>query len=166
MFATSAIYHRPQWDPVTRARLRRADHAAIGVMIAGTATPLALLSLSPERAQFTLIFIWLAALLMILKAALWKKVNKPLNAVIYIGVSVGLAPFFLGLQGMMTPHDAHLILLGGFFYIAGAIIYAIRRPNPWPTVFGYHEIFHVFIVIAAAIQYAVIYHLVQGSTWA
>jgi hemolysin III len=154
-FGASALYHRPTWPPRTRAWLARLDHAGIYFLIAGTYAPFGLLVMSRAWAIPILATVWGGALLAILLKLFWVRAPKRLSAAIALAlgwVAVVAFPQLLKLSAV----GLLLVVAGGLLYTAGAIIYARRRPNPIPQVFGYHELFHVLTVAAAACQYAAI----------
>ena len=163
LFAISAIYHRVQWrTDRTRARMRRADHASIFILIAGTYTPVALLGLGGADGRRLLIMIWSGALAGVLLSLFWVRAPKALTAAVAVAVGWMIMPYFgevRRLLGMMV----WLILAGGIAYTAGAIIYALRRPNPWPRTFGYHELFHALTLVGASLHFAVIVQIVRTA---
>ena len=160
LFGISALYHRINWQPNTRMWMRRIDHAAIYILIAGTSTPIFLLGLQGDAGLKVLTFIWGAAILGIIKSAIWVKAPKWLAAALYIGAGWMAVPYLDDLRAMMGDLNVLLILLGGVIYSLGAVIYAMKRPNPAPHVFGYHEIFHLLVIVAATLHFIVITRLV------
>ncbi len=157
LFSVSATYHRVNWRSVSaRSWMRRLDHSMIFVLIAGTYTPFALLALHGSLALAILVAVWAGALTGVVFKLVW--INAPpalmLAAYIALGwVAVAAIPQLVAAIG-----DTALALLGlgGVLYTLGAVVYALKRPDPSPTAFGYHELFHVFVILAAALQYAVI----------
>lgn len=152
----SALYHRGHWSVPVRAWLRRLDHATIFMLIAGTFTPIAVIALSGGLSILTLAVVWGGALLGSLLTTFWTDAPVVLEVGPYIaigGFGVVLMPRLLGNIG---PVGVGLLALGGAVYVAGAIIYARRRPDPWPRTFGFHEIFHTLVLTAAALQWIVI----------
>jgi len=156
LFGTSALYHTLTWRPRARRWMRRLDHSMIFVLIAGTYTPVALLALKGTLATTVLIVLWAGALGGVVFKLVWIDAPKWLLAGVYVGLGlVGAAVLgqlpsaigWLGVAGLAT---------GGLLYIVGAVIYASGRPNPWPKVFGYHEVFHILVILAAGLHYAVI----------
>ncbi len=156
LLGTSALYHRVTWRPRARRWMRRLDHSMIFVLIAGTYTPVALLALKGSLATTILIVLWAGALGGVVFKLVWIDAPKWLLALIYVLLGLVTAAVFgelpaaigwLGVAGLMT---------GGLLYLIGAVVYASGRPNPWPRVFGYHEIFHALVIAAAGLHYAVI----------
>jgi hemolysin III len=162
LFTASALYHRPMWNPEARARMRRLDHSAIYFMIAGTVTPLALLSLDSAERATMLGVIWIGAALGIVKSLLWVHAPKPLSALAYVLISASTVPFVPRMTAQLGSANMELLLLGGGLYVLGAVIYSLKKPDPVPTVFGYHEIFHALVIAAAACQYWVILKVVRA----
>ena len=156
LLGTSALYHRLTWRPNARRWMRRLDHSMIFVLIAGTYTPVALLALQGSLATTILIVLWAGALGgMIFKLA-WIDAPKWLLAAIYVVLGLVSAAVFGQLPGAIGWLGVAGLAAGGVLYTAGAVVYASGRPNPAPAVFGYHEIFHVLVIVAAALHYAVI----------
>ena len=157
LFGTSALYHRVTWrSDAARRWMRRLDHSAIFLLIAGTYTPFALLVLDGTLAEIVLAVIWVGAVGGIVLKLLWIDAPKWLAAVIYVGlgwVAVAVIPDLVSEVGVTA---SVMVGVGGLLYTVGAVIYALRRPDPIPTVFGYHEVFHALVIAAAALQYAVI----------
>ncbi|MSP23974.1 MAG: hemolysin III family protein [Myxococcales bacterium] len=153
LFGTSALYHRPTWRPAVRAWLRRADHAAIFVLIGGSYAPMGLLALPPEAGHRLLAFAWGGCLVGLVKAMLWPHSPRWVTAASYLAVGWAVV-IELGAMGqVLGSARSALVLIGGLFYSVGALAYAKKRPNPWPAVFGYHEIFHAFVVLAASLHF-------------
>jgi hemolysin III len=157
MLGASALYHRVTWS-TTRARLvmRRLDHAGIYLLIAGTYTPVGLLSLHGTLQRVVLAVVWSGAAAAILTKLCWVQAPKWLSAV--LGLALGWVAVAALPQLSVTAGPAAVALLGagGLAYTAGAIVYARRRPDPVPTVFGYHELFHALTLLALACQYVAI----------
>jgi hemolysin III len=153
MFGASAVYHRVTWRPGPRAWMARVDHAAIYLLIAGTYTPYALLALSGAWQVVVLAVVWSGAAAAIVLKFAW--VNAPKALAAALGLALGWAgvaalPQLVEELGVAT---AVLVLLGGVLYTAGAVVYALRRPDPAPAVFGYHELFHALVVAGVACHY-------------
>jgi hemolysin III len=156
MFGASALYHRIDWSPGPRAWLRRLDHSMIYVLVAGTYTPFALLVLEPALGWAILAVVWAGALAGVVLSLVW--IDKPrwLSAALYVvlgWVAVVVLPELWDRAGAMA---AALLATGGVLYTLGALVYARRRPDPSPRVFGYHEVFHVLVIAAAATQFAAV----------
>jgi hemolysin III len=154
-FGTSALYHRPTWPQDVRRRLARVDHAAVYLLIAGTYTPVALIVMSRVWATVMLAVVWSGA-----SAAMVLKIVRP-NASKKVAASIGLGLGWVGVAAFselleLGAPGLTLVIAGGLFYSTGAVVYARRRPNPVPEVFGYHEIFHALTLAGAACHYAAI----------
>jgi hemolysin III len=156
LFGTSALYHRINWSPGARRWMRRLDHAMIFVLIAGTYTPFALLALHGSFSTVVLLGVWGGALGGIILQLVWIDAPKWLSAVVYIALGWFAIVATPQLLDALNPVALILVAFGGILYTAGAIIYATKRPDPVPTVFGYHEIFHALTIVAAAAQMAAI----------
>jgi len=161
LFAASAVYHRPFWTPRARGLVGRLDHSAIFVLIAGTYTPFALL-LGPGLGHTLLALVWAGAAAGIALALAWGDPPKKLMAGIYVLLGWTLVPAIPALRAAVGDRTLSLLLLGGLFYTVGAAVYAFRRPDPLPKVFGYHEIFHLLVVAAAAAHFVVVLTVVRG----
>jgi hemolysin III len=156
LLGTSALYHRRDWTTRARMRMRRLDHSMIFVLIAGTYTPFALLVLHGSLARVILIVVWAGALGGTVLNLFWVRAPKPVTAAVYIAlgwVAIAAMPQMARAIGAL---GVGLVLLGGVLYTTGALIYALRRPNPVPGVFGYHEVFHALVVAAAAAHFAAV----------
>jgi hemolysin III len=156
MLGTSALYHRVTWTPEQRRWMRRLDHTMIFVFIAGTYTPFAMLVMHGALADAVLIVVWATAGAGVILNLLWVSAPKWFTSAIYLSTGWVAIVTLPQLWEEIGPVGVGLIALGGAFYTAGAVIYARRRPDPRPQVFGYHEIFHVLVIAAAAVQYAAV----------
>jgi hemolysin III len=157
LFGTSALYHRVDWKrPRARAWMRRLDHSMIFVLIAGTYTPFALLVLDGPLADGILIAVWTGALVGSIVEMLWMSHPKWVSALIYMAVGWIAIVSFPSMLDEMGVGGMLLIGGGGLLYTAGAVIYAVQRPNPSPAVFGYHEIFHLLVIAAAAAHFTAV----------
>jgi hemolysin III len=156
LLGTSALYHRVTWRPKARRWMRRLDHSMIFVMIAGTYTPVALLALKGPLARAVLIVLWASAVGGVVFKLLWIDAPKWLLAAVYVLLGLMTAAIVGELPAAIGWLGAAGIVCGGLLYLLGAVVYASGRPNPWPKVFGYHEVFHAITIVAAALQYAVI----------
>lgn len=155
----SALYHRPSWPVRTFLWLRKLDLVNIYLMIAGSATPMAY-AIMPGPGQWLLPGIWIAAGLGILKVLVWSRGHRNLNAALYVIMSALTLPCLPALWTAVGDRGFALLLAGTLLYLLGAIVYALRWPNPAPSVFGYHEVFHMFVFTAAAAHYAAIVAIV------
>jgi hemolysin III len=154
-FGFSALYHRPTWTPRVRSRLARLDHAGVYLLIAGTYTPFGLLVLSPGWAVPVLAIVWGGALAAMLLKLFWAGTPKWASAA--IGLTLGWTGIAaIGELAKVGVPGLTLVAAGGALYTVGAVVYARRRPDPAPAVFGYHEIFHVCTVAGAACQYVAV----------
>ncbi len=156
LFGTSALYHRPNWNPRQRSWMRRLDHSAIFLLIAGTATPICLLALSEESGLKALTLVWVAALFGVTQAVFWLRATKWLTAFLAILTGWLITPFAQEVQEYIGTHNVASLVVGGVIYTIGAIIYAFKRPDPFPKYCGYHEIFHILVVLAATLHFVVI----------
>lgn len=157
LLGTSALYHRRTWTPAGRARMRAIDHSAVFLLIAGTYTPISLLAVGGRAGLWLCAAVWAGALGGVAQTLFWPKAPRALHVGFY--VLLGWAGLFglvaevrsIGYAGMLT----HLI--AGCLYTLGAVIYARKRPDPFPHVFGYHEIFHVLVILACGCLFDVVY---------
>ncbi|MFS0867037.1 hemolysin III family protein [Microbacterium sp. 179-B 1A2 NHS] len=147
LFGNSALYHRFDWQPRTKAILKRIDHANIVLLIAGTYTPIATLALEPAQGTLLLVLVWSGALVGILFRVFWIDAPRWLYVALYLllgwAAVMYLPDLFRASATMMV-----LVIVGGLLYTGGAVVYAMKRPNPVPGHFGFHEIFHVCTVLA------------------
>jgi hemolysin III len=163
LLTVSAVYHRPMWQPKPRAFMKRLDHAAIFVLIAGTYTPLCRLGLPEAVGSRLLFWVWLAAALGVLQSIFWVHAPKPFTAALYLFVGWTVVPYFGAVRDALSPAQLALLIGGGLVYSLGAVTYAARRPNPVPGVFGYHEVFHAMTVLACGLHYALVAGLVRAA---
>ncbi len=147
LFGTSALYHRINWSPKTKAVFKRIDHSNIFLLIAGSYTPITVLALPHDKAVLLLSLVWGGALLGVGFRIFWIGAPRWLYVPLYVllgwAAMMFIVDFFQANAAMMT-----LILVGGVFYTLGAVAYGLKRPNPIPGVFGFHEIFHSFTLLA------------------
>jgi hemolysin III len=156
MLGTSTLYHRITWGQRARMWMRRADHAGIYILIAGTYTPVALISLHGAWRTSVLVIVWIGAAAATLTKLCWVRSPKWLSVVIALSLGwVGVATL-----PQLARHEGAtavaLLAAGGLAYSAGAVVYARRRPDPLPRVFGYHELFHALTIVGVACQYVAI----------
>jgi hemolysin III len=157
LFGTSALYHRVDWKrPDVRRWMRRLDHSMIFFLIAGTYTPFALLVLDGPLSDAILAVVWAGAVIGAIVEMVWIEHPKWVAAVIYMSLGWVAAIGFPGLWEGMGVGGALLVAAGGLLYTVGAVVYATQRPDPNPRVFGYHEIFHLFVIAAAAAHFAAV----------
>jgi hemolysin III len=157
LFGVSAIYHRHDWtSAAARQWMRRLDHSMIFIFIAGTCTPVALLALHGTLSVVLLSTVWGGAAAGIALKLIWVDAPKWLSAAVYVllgwigVVAIGQLGAVVGVAGIVV------LGLGGLLYTAGAVVYATRKPDPIPSVFGYHEVFHALVIVAAGLHFGVI----------
>jgi hemolysin III len=153
LFTVSATYHRGQWSPRTHGWLKRFDHANIFLLIAGTYTPFSVILLEGGRQAALLWIIWSAALAGCIFRVAWVGAPRWLYVPAYVAMgwtAVFFLPDFTSRGGIAV---LVLLLVGGLFYTVGGLVYALRRPDPFPTWFGFHEIFHACTIVAYIVQY-------------
>jgi hemolysin III len=163
-FGASALYHRVTWTPHLRRWMRPVDHAGIYLLIAGTYTPICLLVLTGAWRVVVLAMVYAGAAAAVALKFAWVDAPKWLAAV--LGIALGWAGVAIlpQLATRLNPTAIALLGAGGLAYTAGAIIYARRRPNPLPTVFGYHELFHALTIAAVACQYvAIAFYVIRAG---
>jgi hemolysin III len=156
LFGVSAAYHRITWRPSLRAWVARIDHSMIFVFIAGTYTPFALLVLRGTTAIVVLAVVWTGAALGVGSRLLWHRAPRWVTVPLYIGlgwVAAFIVPQLIGGAGIAV---FVLLCVGGVAYTIGGVMYALRRPDPAPNTFGYHEVFHLMTVIAAICHYVAV----------
>ncbi|NYH44244.1 hemolysin III [Micromonospora jinlongensis] len=157
LFGTSALYHRRVWSERGYQIMRRMDHSMIFVFIAGTYTPLCVMLLDPRPATVMLVLVWGGALAGVALKLVWPHAPRWVSAPLYLAlgwVAVAMLPDILHGGGVTA---LVLLVVGGAIYSVGAVFYALRRPNPWPTVFGHHEFFHACTLLAALCHHIAIY---------
>ncbi|WP_411701169.1 PAQR family membrane homeostasis protein TrhA [Conyzicola sp.] len=156
LFGNSALYHRIDWKPKTKAVFKRIDHANIFLLIAGSYTPITVLALPHDKSVLLLWLVWGGAGLGILFRVFWIGAPRWLYVPLYLLLGyaslIFIVDFFQADAAMMT-----LILVGGLFYTVGAVIYGMKRPNPFPGKFGFHEIFHTLTLLAFLCHWAGIF---------
>ncbi|MET7965892.1 hemolysin III family protein [Micromonospora sp. NPDC005305] len=157
LFGTSALYHRRVWSERGYQIMRRMDHSMIFVFIAGTYTPFCTLLLDTRHATIMLGLVWGGALAGVAIKLIWPHAPRWVSAPLYLAlgwVAVAMLPEILHAGGVTA---LVLLTVGGAIYSVGAVFYALRRPNPWPTVFGHHEFFHACTLLAAICHHIAIY---------
>jgi hemolysin III len=156
MFGASALYHRIDWPPRPRAWLRRLDHSMIFVLVAGTYTPFGALVLAPALGWTLLAVVWGGTIAGVVLTLVWVDAPRWLTAALYVAlgwVAIAAVPQLLNRAGAAA---VALLATGGILYTIGAVVYAWLRPDPAPRVFGYHEVFHVLVIAAAAVHFTAV----------
>ena len=156
LFGVSALYHRGRWSARTLALLRRLDHSNIFLMIAGTYTPICLALLDGTARDVVLAVVWVGALAGVVFRVAWLSAPPWLYTPFYVAlgwVAVGVLPSLARAGGAGV---VALIVVGGLAYSVGGLVYALRRPDPVPAVFGYHEVFHSCTLVGYACHYAAV----------
>jgi hemolysin III len=157
LLGTSALYHRVNWTrPNVRRWMRRLDHSMIFFLIAGTYTPFALLVLHGPLADAILVVVWIGAIAGAIVEMVWIEHPKWVAALIYMSLGWVAVISFPELWSSMGTTGTLLVAAGGLLYTAGAVVYATQRPNPNPRVFGYHEVFHLLVIAAAAAHFTAV----------
>ncbi|WP_372460112.1 PAQR family membrane homeostasis protein TrhA [Nocardia coffeae] len=161
VFGVSATYHRVTWSS-TRARthMKRADHSMIFLFIAGSYTPFALLGLPGHTGTTLLIVVWAGALAGVALKLLWPTAPRWVGVPLYLLLGWAIVPVAARMTHNVGVAPMILLLVGGLAYSIGAILYAAKWPNPWPTVFGHHEFFHAATVLAALCHYVAVWLVV------
>ncbi|HVS99910.1 MAG TPA: hemolysin III family protein [Solirubrobacterales bacterium] len=157
LLGTSALYHRVEWKrPNVRRWMRRLDHSMIFFLIAGTYTPFALLVMHGALATAILVVVWAGAIAGAIVEMIWIGHPKWVSALVYLAIGWVAVVAFPDLWTALGPGGALLLAGGGVLYTAGAVVYATQRPDPNPAIFGYHEVFHAFVIAAALLHFSVI----------
>jgi hemolysin III len=157
LLGTSALYHRVNWKrPSVRTWMRRLDHSMIFFLIAGTYTPFALLVMHGTLATAILVVVWAGAIGGAIVEMVWIGHPKWVSATVYLAIGWVAVAAFPELWNSLGPLGASLLAGGGLLYTAGAVVYATQRPDPNPAIFGYHEVFHAFVIAAALLHFSVI----------
>lgn len=164
LFGTSACYHRISWTPAARQRMRRLDHAAIFTLIAGGYTPLFALVPSPSGGHGALAAIWIGAGVGVVKSLAWPHAPKWLTALLCVAIGWMVIFQVMGRTPIVGTTCVGLLVASGVTYSVGALVYAVKRPDPWPRVFGYHEIFHLLVVVASGFLFAHVSLVVRAVT--
>jgi hemolysin III len=163
LFGVSATYHRVHWRPAARAWMKRADHACIFVLIAGSYTPTVLLGLTPAVAGNLLGLVWLGALLGVLQSMFWVHAPRFVVAVLAVGLGWTIVPYWSDAIGSAGWPVMLLLAGGGVVYTVGALMYALKRPALWRNTFSYHEAFHACTLVAAGLHFAAVVELVRQA---
>jgi len=156
LFAGSALYHRWRWDPRWRPLLQRVDHSTIFIFIAASYTPIALLVLSGSTRWIVLAIVWTGALGGVILSVAWISAPRILTVATYLALGWVAVIAIPQLVADLPIAPLVLLVAGGLLYSAGATVYATKRPSPWPRTFGFHEVFHAFVIAAAVVHFVAI----------
>jgi hemolysin III len=156
LFTVSASYHRGPWSPRTRGVWRRLDHATIFVAIAGTYTPVVVNVLKGWPSIVLLVVIWVFAISGVVVATTGVPLPRWVTVVLYFAVACTVVFFIPALSDRIHASGLLVLAIGGALYAAGAVVYALKWPSLWPRVFGYHEVFHIFVIAATAVYFVFI----------
>lgn len=164
LFGVSALYHRFYWAPKWESFWRRLDHSNIFLLIAGTYTPLCVALLFPWDQKVILSIVWIGAAAGVILSLFWPNAPRWLITIIYIALGWVAIAYLPQLWATGGPAVVLLITAGGVLYTIGAVFYALKRPNPSPKWFGFHELFHLFTVFAWACQFVAVYLAVLNAS--
>lgn len=162
LFGVSAAYHRPRWSPKWRARFKRLDHGTIFVMIAGTYTPLCLVVLGGVLGTVMLVSVWAGALAGVVLAAVGIAERRFIGAACYVALGWAAVAAAPALWQNLTATQLWLVVAGGVLYTVGVFILGAKRPDPFPRIFGYHEIWHAMVVAAAVCHFIAIQSVITA----
>ena len=160
MFGFSALYHKFNWSTFTKKIMRKLDHVGIFVMIAGTTTPFALILIPWPDGLVLLVLIWCVALIGAVQIVYFPNINVFLNIAIYVSMSIVILPYLITMFELFTLTNSILMVIGIAFYIIGAIGFGLRFPKLAPKIFGYHEVWHSFVSVAAVLHFIVVYSII------
>jgi hemolysin III len=163
LFGISALYHRRRWSPRGWRIMKRLDHSMIFLFIAGTYTPFSLLAVDQPTGYWVLAIVWAAAIGGVVLKLTWPTAPRWVGVPLYIGlgwVAVFVLTDILHIAGVTSMV---LLAVGGLLYTAGGVAYGIKKPNPWPGTFGYHEVFHAMTIVAAICHYIAVYFAMYNS---
>jgi hemolysin III len=163
MFGISATYHRIAWGPRAFAWWRRADHAMIFACIAGTYTPFCVLAVEPGIGARLLALAWTGAALGILRAMLWPLAPRALTTLLYVAVGWIAIAYLPELHAAVGSVSFAFLIAGGAWFTLGALVYGLKRPDPVPAVFGYHEVFHLLIILGCACHFIAVARVALAS---
>lgn len=162
LFSVSALYHSIDWDPARKKRMQRVDHSMIYVLIAGTYTPFAVAALDGWMRVAVLSAVWGITVAGIVQKAFFPRVRKRWSVAMQLFQGWLIVPCLVPLAHHVPPGAVVLLIAGGIAYTAGALCYVSQRPRLWPAVFSYHEVFHVCVVLAAALHFTAALRYVAG----
>jgi hemolysin III len=163
MLAVSAAYHSGRLSPSAQVVFKRIDHSTILLAIAGSYTGIVGLGLEGPSRTRMLVLVWILAVIGMAIRMLWLHAPYPIVAAVYLAVGWVALTDVDALTGALTGSELALVVLGGVLYSVGAAVYALHAPNPWPATFGYHEVFHLLVVLAAAVHLAAVASLVASG---
>ena len=156
MFGVGSLFHRLSWSPAAALRMGRLDHAMIYALIAGTYAPIGLLVVHPSWRVPLLAAAWGGALIATMVKLLWRDAPSWIAPVVCVALGWIVVVALPQIVGRIGVPGSLLLVGGGLVYTAGAVVYARRRPDPVPDLFGYHELFHALVIVAVACQYAAV----------
>lgn len=162
LLATSALYHRINWEEEKRQRMRKLDHTMIFVQIATSYSPFGVLAFTGFKNQVVLSILWLSVVVGFFINMIWGKAPKWVSATLYLCVGWTVVVMFPEFYQSTGATIFYFMLAGGVSYTIGALCYAVKRPNLLPGVFGYHEMFHSFVILGAGLHYISIHMLVTS----
>jgi hemolysin III len=163
LYGISALYHRGRWSEAAARRIQRLDHSAIFVLIAGSYTPLFLLLAPADSAIHPALMVWLVASVGVLKALIWPHSPGWITTALAIAVGWCGVSHVTALSSAMGAPALTLIVAAGITYTIGGVVYALRRPDPLPKIFGYHEVFHALVVTAGVTHFAHVVLVLQAA---
>lgn len=163
LFSVSALYHRPTWNERQRNVMKRLDHASVFILISGTYTPICLLGLVPGPGMKLLALTWATTALGLVRAVFWPDSPRLVTAGLYLFAGWMLLPYFAQVRAALSASSLTLLFAGGVVYSVGALMYALRRPNPFPGVFAHHEVFHALTIVASGLHFALVLGLVRAA---
>ncbi|MCE9572943.1 MAG: hemolysin III family protein [Deltaproteobacteria bacterium] len=161
LFGISSTYHLHPGDLRARRGWQRADHAMIFIFIAGTYTPISLLAVGGADGIKLLALVWIGAGLGALRAIAWPDAPRVISTVLYLALGWAMVWYWPAVRAALSPVGLALLFAGGACYTVGAVIYALRRPDPLPAVFGYHEVFHALVIAGSACHFALVLMVVR-----
>ena len=160
--AVRASYHRGRWTPDVTRWWRRLDHSFIMILIAGTATPIAV-GAHTERIRFLIMTLWIGAAIGVVRAMFWVHAPRWVATGLALAVAGCAWPYVSDIHAALGPVNTWWLIAGGLLYSVGAVSYATKRPDPWPRTFGYHEVWHTFVVLAAACHFVAVARVVNAG---
>lgn len=163
LFSVSATYHRVTWQPRARAWMKRLDHSCIFLLIAGTYTPLGALGLPEEARAPFLAAVWIGAGAGVLQSLFWSHAPKYVTVPLYVALGWLVLWYYPAFREGLSQGQRALLFFGGGVYTLGGLAYGLKRPDPWPRVFGYHEVFHALTLIAGVIHFAMVISVARGA---